>query len=96
MARSGIVRIKRRIALPGHGAGLGCLRDGDVIVVVQGREVLAVPSHPFNARVSECNLLIRNGITHVRSAGDIIESFPRSSGLSDKWTEAPLPSPPRT
>ena len=36
MARSGIVRIIRRIALPGNGPGLAVrrLRDGDVIVVV--------------------------------------------------------------
>ena len=32
ITRSGIARIKRRIALPGHGAGLAIrgLRDGDV------------------------------------------------------------------
>ena len=36
MARSGIARIIRRIALPGNGPGLAIrgLRDGDVIVVV--------------------------------------------------------------
>ena len=36
VTRSGIERVRRRIALPGHGAGLAIrsLRDGDIIVVV--------------------------------------------------------------
>ncbi len=42
----------------------------------QGREVLAVPGHPFDARAAGCNLLIRDGATLVRSAEDVIEALP--------------------
>ena len=39
----------------------------------QGREVLAVPGHPFDARASGCNMLIRDGGTLVRGVEDIFE-----------------------
>jgi len=39
----------------------------------QGREVLAVPGHPFDARASGCNMLIRDGACLVRGSNDIIE-----------------------
>ncbi len=42
----------------------------------QGREVLAVPGHPFDARAAGCNLLIRDGATLVRSADDVIDALP--------------------
>lgn len=41
----------------------------------QGRDVLAVPGHPFDARASGCNILIRDGATLVRKAEDIIEAL---------------------
>ena len=34
----------------------------------QGREVLAVPGHPFDARAAGCNMLIRDGATLVRGS----------------------------
>lgn len=37
----------------------------------QGREVLAVPGHPFDARAAGCNMLIRDGAHLVRDAGDV-------------------------
>ena len=40
----------------------------------QGRDVLAVPGHPFDARAWGCNMLIRDGATLVRSSADIIEA----------------------
>ncbi|SFA85801.1 DNA processing protein [Poseidonocella pacifica] len=40
----------------------------------QGREVLAVPGHPLDARASGCNLLIRDGARLVRSAEDVVEA----------------------
>ncbi len=53
----------------------------------QGREVLAVPGHPFDARAAGCNNLIRDGATLVRHAADVAEAL----GLA-----APdLPEPPR-
>ncbi len=41
----------------------------------QGREVMAVPGHPFDARASGCNMLIRDGATLVRSGADVIEAL---------------------
>jgi DNA processing protein len=43
----------------------------------QGREVMAVPGHPIDARAAGCNMLIRDGATLVRSAADVIEALPR-------------------
>lgn len=43
----------------------------------QGREVLAVPGHPFDARAGGCNMLIRDGAILVRSAADVIEALAR-------------------
>ena len=43
----------------------------------QGREVLAVPGHPFDARAGGCNMLIRDGAVLVRSAADVIEALRR-------------------
>ena len=45
----------------------------------QGREVLAVPGHPFDARAGGCNMLIRDGATLVRSAADVIEALGREA-----------------
>ncbi|MEM1360548.1 MAG: DNA-processing protein DprA [Pseudomonadota bacterium] len=39
----------------------------------QGREVMAVPGHPFDARASGCNMLIRDGATLVRNVEDVLE-----------------------
>ena len=41
----------------------------------QGRDVLAVPGHPFDARAAGCNMLIRDGATLVRHAGDVLETI---------------------
>jgi DNA processing protein len=41
----------------------------------QGREVLAVPGHPFDARAAGCNILLRDGATLVRSASDVLEAI---------------------
>ncbi|MGX9350858.1 DNA-processing protein DprA [Shimia sp. W99] len=63
----------------------------------QGREVLAVPGHPFDARASGCNLLIRDGAQLVRSAEDVIEALGPLAGLQpDTQPELPnLPPPPK-
>ncbi|WP_135506291.1 DNA-processing protein DprA [Roseovarius aestuariivivens] len=42
----------------------------------QGREVMAVPGHPFDARASGCNMLLRDGAGLVRRAEDVIELLP--------------------
>ncbi|MBS0126660.1 DNA-processing protein DprA [Thetidibacter halocola] len=41
----------------------------------QGREVLAVPGHPFDARAAGCNMLIRDGARLVRDAADVLEAL---------------------
>lgn len=41
----------------------------------QGREVLAVPGHPFDARAAGCNQLLRDGAVLVRGASDVIEAI---------------------
>jgi DNA processing protein len=40
-----------------------------------GREVLAVPGHPFDARASGCNGLIRDGAALVRGTADVLEAL---------------------
>jgi len=59
----------------------------------QGRDVLSVPGHPFDARASGCNMLIRDGAPLVRSARDVLEA------LESQMTETPpapaaRPAPP--
>jgi len=41
----------------------------------QGRDVMAVPGHPFDARASGCNMLIRDGATLVRGADDVLAAL---------------------
>lgn len=41
----------------------------------QGRDVLAVPGHPFDARAAGCNTLIRGGATLVRDVADVIDAL---------------------
>ncbi len=53
----------------------------------QGREVMAVPGHPMDARAWGCNALIRDGATLVRGIEDIIETL----GAPERHD----PSPPR-
>jgi DNA processing protein len=40
-----------------------------------GRDVMAVPGHPFDARAAGCNMLIRDGATLVRGASDVLEAM---------------------
>ncbi len=57
-----------------------------------GREVMAVPGHPFDARAEGCNMLIRDGALLVRSAGDVLDALglPGVGALP----EPPKPRPP--
>jgi DNA processing protein len=59
----------------------------------QGREVLAVPGHPLDARASGCNLLIRDGARLVRNAEDVIEALPPEQEQPDLpgFEETPVP-----
>lgn len=61
----------------------------------QGRDVMAVPGHPFDARSSGCNMLIRDGARLVRSAADVIEGLePPMSQHAARRTSAPSASAP--
>ena len=61
----------------------------------QGREVMAVPGHPYDARAAGCNMLIRDGARLVRHAADVIEAL---APLAPPRLAPPLPGPgaPRT
>lgn len=69
----------------------------------QGRDVLAVPGHPFDARAAGCNMLIREGAVLVRSAADVIDAIgasviplrPSSAPQTDDRPPLPGPVPPR-
>jgi DNA processing protein len=41
----------------------------------QGRDVLAVPGHPFDARAGGCNQLLRDGAILVRGPQDVLEAM---------------------
>ena len=55
----------------------------------QGREVLAVPGHPFDARAAGCNQLIRDGAVLVRSSADVLEAI----GIARRGDSAPDAQP---
>jgi DNA processing protein len=66
----------------------------------QGREVMAVPGHPFDARASGCNMLIRDGATLVRGPADVLEALGEparrhADAVADAALaeEPPLPGP---
>jgi DNA processing protein len=54
-------------------------RSGSLITaetaLEQGREVFAVPGHPFDARAEGCNRLIRDGATLLRGPQDLFDAL---------------------
>jgi len=54
----------------------------------QGRDVLAVPGHPFDARASGCNMLLRDGAVLVRGADDVIEVLEMAEARANTDNEA--------
>ncbi|MEM9971075.1 MAG: DNA-processing protein DprA [Pseudomonadota bacterium] len=56
----------------------------------QGRDVLAVPGHPFDARSSGCNMLIRDGATLVRVADDVIQAISLEEASAPMNDPAPM------
>ncbi|MEO0504202.1 MAG: DNA-processing protein DprA, partial [Pseudomonadota bacterium] len=61
-----------------------------------GRDVLAVPGHPMDARASGCNMLIRDGATLVRNAADVLEALaPIAPQTEPELPLAPPPKPPK-
>ncbi|MDO5647904.1 DNA-processing protein DprA [Paracoccus sp. (in: a-proteobacteria)] len=60
----------------------------------QGREVMAVPGHPMDARAAGCNALIRDGATLVRSAADVAAALAEAEQpFALPATPAPQPTP---
>lgn len=60
----------------------------------QGREVMAVPGHPMDARAAGCNLLIRDGALLVRSSADVVEALAGradDAGIAPEVQAAPAP-----
>ena len=57
-----------------------------------GREVMAVPGHPFDARASGCLHLLRDGATLVRGPADVAEVLGVS--LTERAAPAERPLPP--
>ncbi|MFV0515331.1 MAG: DNA-processing protein DprA [Jhaorihella sp.] len=60
----------------------------------QGREVLAVPGHPRDARAAGCNMLIRDGAQLVRNAADVIAALPTPAPAPARDLLSDLPPPP--
>lgn len=60
-----------------------------------GREVMAVPGHPFDARASGCNMLIRDGALLVRGPQDVLEALgaPNDTRPQAEMHLPPLPCP---
>jgi DNA processing protein len=56
----------------------------------QGRDVLAVPGHPFDARAAGGNMLIHDGATLIRNAADINE---RLAPIAPQQPALPLQEP---
>lgn len=66
-------------------------RSGSLITarlaLEQGREVMAVPGHPFDPRSGGCNMLLRDGALLVRGVEDVL------SALGHVTPSAPLAPP---
>ena len=58
----------------------------------QGRDVMAVPGHPFDARAAGCNMLIRDGALLVRSPQDILEALGQFAPPSPKAPQSEAPA----
>jgi DNA processing protein len=63
-----------------------------------GRDVMAVPGHPFDARASGCNMLIRDGAVLVRGTQDVLEALgaPTDARPDPEMRMPPLPGPVAT
>ena len=73
-------------------------RSGSLITarmaLEQGREVLAVPGHPFDARAAGCNRLIREGAGLIRSAADVVEALAMPTPMGFAEEQEVWPSDP--
>jgi len=76
----------------------GAAKSGSLITareaLDQGREVMAVPGHPLDARASGCNMLIRDGARLVRSVRDVIEGLSPNDAQPAPIKSIPPKEPP--
>lgn len=85
---------KRNRIISGLSRGLivieAAARSGTLITarnaLDQGREIMAVPGHPFDARSAGSNMLLRDGATMVRHIDDILEHL---GGIMGDQTQPP-------
>ena len=61
----------------------------------QGRDVLAIPGHPFDARASGCNHLIRDGAVLVRNAQDVLDALAPVGTAPQPTLDLGIPSAPK-
>ena len=82
---AGLARAVVVVEAAAKSGSLITARDGADL----GRDVLAVPGHPFDARAAGCNMLIRDGAILVRSSADVMEAL----GMPAMAMAAPKPAP---
>lgn len=58
----------------------------------QGREVMAVPGHPMDARAGGCNQLIRDGAVLVRNSADVCAALGRTGDTAPRASPSAAPS----
>jgi DNA processing protein len=85
---SGLARVVVIVEAAAKSGSLITARDA----LDQGRDVLAVPGHPFDARAAGCNMLIRDGALLVRNAHDILSALPAPDD-QDAVVEPTMPLP---
>lgn len=88
---------KRNRIISGVSSGVivveATLKSGSLITArmaaEQGRDVYAVPGHPFDPRASGPNKLIQDGATLVQGAGDILDSIAQFSAIRPALEDGP-------
>ncbi|MEH6834697.1 MULTISPECIES: DNA-processing protein DprA [Falsihalocynthiibacter] len=91
---------KRNRIISGLSRGLvvveAAARSGTLITarnaLDQGRDVMAVPGHPFDARSAGSNMLLRDGATMVRHLDDVLEQL---SGIVGDLEQTLAPQTPQ-
>lgn len=68
---AGLARAVVVVEAAARSGSLGTAR----LALDQGREVMAVPGHPMDARAAGCNMLIRDGAVLVRGAADVLSAL---------------------